>query len=131
MPHEHRDVQIELLGHEIVEAGGIPAIRGSPDHVARVLIGDDVLPSRIGQEARQPTHRQSIPPPDVDAPEEGDGGGGSQLCGYSTVQVAPERSSLAKSPGPRRSITESIWAVIDSPYSGRSTSRNTPIGVGS
>src|SRR5664280_3599369 len=45
------------------------------------------------------------------------------------VQDEPERSSARRSPGPRRAVASSICAAIWAPYSGRSTSRNTPIGV--
>ena len=53
------------------------------------------------------------------------------LESYSTSQVAPERSRLCRSPGPLASTAWAIWALTLSPYSGRSTARNTPIGVGS
>ena len=46
----------------------------------------------------------------------------------STVQVEPERSRAARSPTPRCSWARTIWRAISSPYSGRSTARNTPIG---
>lgn len=50
---------------------------------------------------------------------------------YSTVQLDPERSSAATSPRPRFSWVCTICSDIWAPYSGRSTARNTPIGVGS
>ena len=43
----------------------------------------------------------------------------------------PDRSNEAKSPWPRRSVAAAIWSAICSPYSPWSTSRKTPIGVGS
>ena len=49
----------------------------------------------------------------------------------STVQVEPDRSSASRSPAPRCSWARTIWRDISSPYSGRSTARKTPIGVGS
>ena len=50
---------------------------------------------------------------------------------YSTCQVPLERSSAARSPGPLRSDAATSWRLTSVVYSGRSTSRNTPIGVGS
>src|SRR4029453_517246 len=48
-----------------------------------------------------------------------------------TVQVAPECSRSFRSPGPERSWAAAICWVASVAYSGRSTARNTPTGVGS
>ncbi len=49
----------------------------------------------------------------------------------STVQLEPDRSSAPRSPSPRFAWASVICSAIWLPYSGRSTARNTPIGVGS
>ena len=50
--------------------------------------------------------------------------------GHSTVQVSPERSTLARSPGPCRAIASRTWASTSSSWVGRGTFRMTPIGTG-
>jgi hypothetical protein len=50
---------------------------------------------------------------------------------YSTVQLEPERNRALMSPRPRFSCESTICSDICVPYSGRSTARKTPMGVGS
>ena len=50
--------------------------------------------------------------------------------GHWTVQVSPERSSLARSPGPCLAIASRICASTSSSWVGRGTFRITPIGTG-